>query len=206
MNTEGREMARLEAFSDGVFAIAITLLILELKVPHLSESAGPSELARAMVGNWPSYFAFTASFASILIMWMNHHGIFRLVKKADSPFVLANGFLLFTVTLFPFPTALISEYLEKPAAKAASVTYAATYVLISIAYNALWLSAAYKNRLLKPGLPTHEIRLMGRSFLLGFPIYALALALSFFFPLLGVLVCSSLWILWAFLAHRNFPK
>ena len=206
MKNERREIARLEAFSDGVFAIAIMLLVLELKVPSLSSNASPWDLARALGERWPSYLAFCGSFGSILIMWMNHHGIFRLVQKADAPFALANGFLLLMIVVVPYPTALVAEYLEKPAASTAVVAYSATYVLINIAYNALWFAASYKKRMLKPDVDLAHIRLTNLSFLSGLPIYFLALVISFWFPRVGMAICSSLWVLWAAMANRHFPN
>src|SRR6267154_1601546 len=105
-----KETGRLEAFSDGVFAIAITLLALELKVPHL-ESGGrvtSAAIAAGLANQWPSYFAFVTSFFTVLIMWVHHHAIFRLVQRADVTLLFANGFLLMLVTVVPFPTAVVA--------------------------------------------------------------------------------------------------
>ena len=96
-----RETARVEAFSDGVFAIAITLLVLEFKVPHLAEGASSADLFAALAQLWPSLIAFLGSFGAILIMWINHHGLFRLIHKTDGPFLFANGFMLLMVTFVP---------------------------------------------------------------------------------------------------------
>ena len=110
-----KETGRLEAFSDGVFAIAITLLALELKVPHFE--AGQITGAAVISGlahQWPSYLAFITSFFTVLIMWVHHHAIFRLVKRVDVTLLFANGFLLMLVTVVPFPTALVADILEPP--------------------------------------------------------------------------------------------
>ena len=123
-SAEEKETGRIEAFSDGVFAIAITLLVLELKVPHLAGDAEPGALAAALLKQWPSYLAFVTSFFTILIMWANHHAIFNLVHKTDAEFLFANGFLLLLVTVVPFPTALLAEYLIKPGAPVAAAVYA----------------------------------------------------------------------------------
>src|SRR5262249_22437772 len=102
---------RLEAFCDAVFAIALTLLIIDIKVPG-SEGIGTTrELWLALTHLAPSIFAFVLSFVIILIAWVNHHSLFRLLNKSSGPFVYANGFLLLTVVFMPFPTGLISEYL-----------------------------------------------------------------------------------------------
>lgn len=99
--------ARVEAFSDGVFAIAITLLILEIPVPHPGAGGGHGKLWGSLAAIWPSYLAFVFSFFVILIMWVNHHELMRLVRVVDYPFLFANGFLLLSVTFVPFPTAVL---------------------------------------------------------------------------------------------------
>jgi uncharacterized membrane protein len=122
-----KETARLEAFSDGVFAIAITLLILELKVPALTAAAvtAPS-LSKALMQQWPSYLSLVTSFFTILVMWLHHHAIFRHVRKCDAWVHFANGCRLLVVTFVPYPTSVLAAYLETPAAKAAAVFYSGT--------------------------------------------------------------------------------
>src|SRR6185436_12372826 len=110
-----KENGRLEAFSDGVFAIAMTLLALELKVPHFESSGShltAAELASGLLHQWPSYLAFITSFFTVLIMWVHHHLIFRLVRRCDLTLLFANGFLLMLVTVVPFPTAVVADYLR----------------------------------------------------------------------------------------------
>ncbi len=99
-----KQTGRLESFSDGVFAVAITLLVFNLQVPHLPTGAiSVAALGSALFAQWPSYLTFITSFAMILIMWASHHGIFRMVYRADTPFLFANGLLLLLVTVVPFP-------------------------------------------------------------------------------------------------------
>src|SRR5262245_33500743 len=97
--SESSEKSRIEAFSDGVFAIAITLLVLELKVPQADD---PKTLWQEILRLWPSLVALTLSFGSILVMWMNHHNMFRMIDKVSRSMMFANGFLLFTVIIIPF--------------------------------------------------------------------------------------------------------
>src|SRR4051794_3486976 len=98
-----KETSRVEAFSDGVFSIAITLLVLELKVPNLGDAPTAKSLCIALGHQWPSYISFLTSFFTVLIMWVNHHGIFRLIRGIDARLMFANGFLLMLVTAVPFP-------------------------------------------------------------------------------------------------------
>ncbi len=111
-----KDTARAEAFSDGVFAIAITLLILEIRVPALKAAAANGPLFSALAGLWPSFLAFFLSFFVILVMWVNHHEFMRLVHHVDYPFLFANGFVPLLVTFVPFPTAVLARYLGTGAA------------------------------------------------------------------------------------------
>src|SRR5256886_1464698 len=132
--TGHKETGRIEAFSDGVFAVAITLLVFDLKVPPQSalEAISVAGLGKVLYEQWPSYLAFITSFATILIMWVSHHSIFKLVDKSDKPFLFANGLLLMLVTVVPFPTSLVSEYLTTPAAATACAVYAGIFVVINL--------------------------------------------------------------------------
>src|SRR3954466_11846030 len=112
MNTrqDEKETGRVEAFSDGVFAIAITLLVLDLKVPP--DAGSNAELWAALVGQWPIYFAFLSSFLVILIMWINHHRLFTHIRRTDNVLMMLNGLLLLGITVVPFPTRLLAEYFQ----------------------------------------------------------------------------------------------
>src|SRR5436305_12691532 len=107
-----KETGRIEAFSDGVFAVAITLLVFNLQVPQPppGKTFSVADLGVALLHQWSFYLAFITSFATILIMWASHHSIFKLVYKSNTPFLFANGFLLLLVTTVPFPTSLVAEY------------------------------------------------------------------------------------------------
>src|SRR5215831_7424854 len=100
------ENARIEAFSDGVYAIAITLLVLEINVPAVDAIHSVSDLWRELLRLWPSFFAFLLSFGFTLISWINHHNTFNLINKSSQDFFYTNGFLLLGVVLVPFSTAL----------------------------------------------------------------------------------------------------
>ena len=128
----GKETSRVETFSDGVFAIAITLLVLEL-IQTLHLQTGDS-LLNSFRAHWESFVAFTIGFITILVCWINHHVMFEYIKKVDTKLIWINGFLLFVVTLTPFPTAVLAGYLEKESTTALSI-FGFTYFLMSIAYD-----------------------------------------------------------------------
>lgn len=203
-----KETGRLESFSDGVFAVAITLLVFDLMkvpLPLSGHTFSSKELTDALLSQWTSYVTFFISFATILIMWINHHGMFKLVHKSDTLFMFANGFLLLLVTVVPFPTALVSEYLTKPAAEAACVVYSGLFVIICIAYNLLWWSAAYHHRLLKSNVASSQVKRLTRNLLLGLPSYLLALISAFWFPFVSIGICAVLWIFWGFNSYEKRP-
>src|SRR5277367_6440416 len=118
--TETNPNSRLEAFCDGVFAIALTLLIIDIKIPKVNTTAEFWFQLKEIV---PSILAFLLSFAIILITWVNHHQSMKLVSKLCPSFIYANGFLLLTVVFLPFPTALIGEYILTDHAAPAVILY-----------------------------------------------------------------------------------
>jgi len=196
-----KETGRVEAFSDGVFAIAITLLVLEFKVPHLPPGANGRDLFLALLQLWPSMVAFLGSFIAILIMWINHHGLFRLIHKIDSRFLFANGFLLLMVTFVPFPTAVLAEYLGRPGERVAAAFYVGTFVVISIAFNAFWATTT-KRRLLKRSVPEAVVTRIRNAYRFGLGVYAASALLALWSAPAGLAACLSLWIYWSVLEYR----
>ena len=196
-----KETSRVEAFSDGVFAIALTLLILGIQVPSLNSFTANDKLFHALINLWPSYFAFILSFLAVLIMWINHHGFFKYLRRINTPFLFANGFLLLMVTFINFPTAILAKYINSPAFNIASAFYCGSMVLISIAFNLLWFSAAYNRKLVRDEVSDGLIIKIRNAYWLGFFIYFTAFIISFFFPFLGLFICISLWIFWTLLSY-----
>jgi TMEM175 potassium channel family protein len=194
-----RETARLEAFSDAVFAIAITILVLNLKVPHL-EGASSAHLASALLKQWPSYFAFGLSFATILIMWLNHHAQLQMVERIDARLMFSNGLLLLMVVAVPFPTALVSEYLTRPGGRAAVATYALLILMTNVVWNAfVWSMSG----LVKPGVPPEAVADLRKQVAIGLPVYLVAVAAALISAYLGVAVLTAMWIFWGALAYRS---
>jgi uncharacterized membrane protein len=193
---------RVEAFSDGVFAIAITLLILEIRVPAGALEQGGAHLWAGLVALWPSYLAFLLSFFVILIMWVNHHELMRLVRAVDYQFFFANGFVLLMTTFVPFPTAVLAKYLATTEARTAAAFYCGTFFVISIAWGLLYLSITRRG-LLQHAVPRETVARIGRAYVLGPGVYALATGAAFYNAALGLLINLSLWILWIRLCYHS---
>jgi len=196
-----KETTRVEAFSDGVFAIALTLLILGIRVPDMGDFVTSDKLYKALINLWPSYFAFILSFLAVLIMWINHHGFFKYLRKINTAFLFANGFLLLAVTFINYPTAVLARFFETPAFNIASAFYCGSMVLISVAYNLLWFSSAYKRRLVKDEVSDELIIKIRNAYWFGFFIYIIAFVISFILPFVGLTICISLWIFWTLLDY-----
>jgi TMEM175 potassium channel family protein len=186
---------RLEAFSDGVFAIAMTLLVLDMKVPHDLPSG--QTLARALVAQWPTYLAFATSFATILIMWVNHHRLFTHIGRGDDGLLFSNGLLLLGVVLVPFPTALVSEYLGRSGQKTAALIYNSTFIAIALCFNLLWRSASTNGRLLRADHDRESVRHITDSFRFGPLFYVIALIVGFFSVTASLAVSCALAIYYA---------
>jgi uncharacterized membrane protein len=188
--------SRVEAFSDGVFAIAITLLILELRVPHVDHG-----LWRGLIALWPSYVAFLLSFAVILIMWVNHHELLRMAEGVTYPFLFANGLLLLTVTFVPFPTAVLAAYLGTPEAKPAVAFYCGTFFMNGLVWNLLFHTIV-RSGLLRPDVGAETVENVRRAYWLGSVVYLVATLLALVQPVAGLVINVSLWILWIRLGYR----
>lgn len=190
---------RLETFCDGVFAIALTLLIIDIKVPA-SEGIGTTrELWRALWYLGPAIAAFVLSFAIILITWVNHHRFFRLVNKSSGLFVYANGFLLLTVVFMPFPTALVGEYLLTDHVAPAVVVYNSVTAIQALSW-ILVTGAAL--RLTKDEQSAALVRNAQRNGYFALVAYSLLALVAAWFPLVIAVVTTMLWAYWLFYSLR----
>jgi uncharacterized membrane protein len=173
---------RTEFFSDAVFAIAITLLILEIRVPD----QGP--LGSALLALWPSYVAYVISFLVIGTIWINHHLMFEKIAHADSSLMALNLLMLMAVAFLPFPTAVLAEAFHKGEGEnIAAAFYGGTLTIAGLFVNLTWHHAA-RNRLLDPNLTDQQIRQIGRRYLLGPLTYALAAVVGSVVPALAVAI------------------
>ena len=154
------ETGRIEAFSDGVFAIAITLLVLDINVP-------PSEfqhLLRGFADQWPAYLAYTTSFVTIGGIWMLHHAVFRRLRYANTAVMRINLMLLMTVSFLPFPTRLVGEAITSGSAERAAVAiYGTSLLVISLVFGALSYAITRDPTLLQPGVSAKQVRALVRA-------------------------------------------
>jgi uncharacterized membrane protein len=176
--------SRLEAFSDGVFAIAATLLVLEIGV----DIAHGADLGDELVRIWPSYLAYASSFLIIGVIWMNHHHCVSLMSRVDRPFLFINSLLLLTVSFMPFPTKLVAQYLQEPGERDAAIAYAVTMLLMAVIYNIWWRYARHGRRLIADGVSDVQLGAVDRAFNPGLIAYGLVLVLAFISPLASVIL------------------
>jgi uncharacterized membrane protein len=179
----GFSVARLEAFSDGVFAIAITLLVLDLNVPSPGSLHG-QPLIDALAHQWPAYFAYLVSFLVIGIIWINHHAMCALARRADRPALFANLFLLLTVSVIPYPTRMVAAYLtaRHSDASTAAALYSATMLTMGVAFTLLFRAFTRDAANLHHPVPPQALRAASRRFGLGGLCYAATIGLAFLSP------------------------
>lgn len=173
---EEKETGRLEGFSDGVIAVAITLLVLSLQAPPkiLDDPALLSWLGHQL----PNYLAFVTSFATIGVMWMNHHRMFSYIRRIDATLMLLNLLLLLFIVFIPFPTDLVAQYLFSPDHLYAALLFNGTYVGLAICFNVLFRYAVRENRLLGKHVNQHEVEAMKRQYRYGPLIYLITFGMT----------------------------
>jgi uncharacterized membrane protein len=173
------ETARLETFSDGVFAIAATLLILDVKAD------GGGALSSQLWHAWPQFAGYAVSFVTIGVMWINHHTVFKQIDKVDRTFLTINVVFLMVIAFVPFPTRVLAAHLQHDA-RTAALTYGVTMVVMASLYSTLWFYAARNRRLIAADADQRTVSGISRSFLPGIPLYGLATLSAFVSPWLSV--------------------
>jgi uncharacterized membrane protein len=180
-----KQTARLETFSDGVFAIAATLLILEVKLP------GHGSVSHDLVHAWPSYVAYAISFLTIGIIWVNHHTVMEQIGRVDRTFLFINVIFLMTVAFSPFPTRVVAEHLRE-GSKSAAFAYGLTFTLMAISYGAMWFYAAIGRRLIAEDADQRVVSGISRSFAPGSVIYGAATLSSLLSAYLAVTLYAAI--------------
>ncbi len=202
-HVEEKQTGRLEAFSDGVFAIAVTLLVLELRAPLPGTLHEGESLLHALGQEWPSFLAFVTSFATVLIVWINHHNLFQMIRRNDHTFMLINGFFLLIVTFIPFPTNVLAEYIREPDARTASVFYAGSFLVLAIAFNVVWRYASHNGRLLARDADARLVSLINKQFRMGPLTYLLGVVAALINGIAGFVLVTILAAYWALPTERR---
>jgi TMEM175 potassium channel family protein len=189
--------ARLEAFCDAVFAISLTLLIIDIKIPNAGHITNKHELFQAIGHLLPSILAFLLSFITIFITWVNHHEAMRLVNKTSAYFIYANGFLLLTVVFIPFPTSLLGEFVLTQSAAPAVALYSSVFGLQAISWSLLCKAVLNReNPLWKSEKAMHFARQNLKRSYFALTLYTLCTVLAFWFPLTIAIFVALTWIVW----------
>jgi uncharacterized membrane protein len=165
---------RVEAFSDGVFAIAITLLVLAFKDPSAGES-----LQHALLHQWTYFAAYAVSFLTVGIMWVNHHAVMQQIGRVDRTFLLITVVFLMFVAFVPYPTRILAEFIRTDDARAAALFYGAAFTCTALSWAALWFYASIGNRLIAPDADPRVVTGITRSFLPGALLYGGATLVAF---------------------------
>lgn len=193
--------ARLEAFCDAVFAIAATLLVVDIRVPATHRVESAATLWLELLSLAPAVLAFILSFTVIFITWMNHHATLKLIDDSSPSFVYANGFLLLTVAFIPFPTALLGQYVASSHATPAVTLYNAVLAVQGAAWALVCRTAVSR------GLATHEraaatLRMNGRFGLGALLLYSLLAVVALWLPHVAVGITAATWVFWLVLGIR----
>lgn len=196
------QTTRLEAFSDGIFAIAMTLLVLEIRLP---EEVQPGTLGTALLHLWRSYLAFLTSFATIGVMWVNHHRVFNLIRRTDQGVLALNLLLMLGVSFLPFPTLVVARHIHTPDASMAAMFFNGTLTAIAFAWGFLWRYAARRSHLLDDQVDHRSVHGISRQYLLGPLYYIVAFIVAIFSPLTSVILDLLLAIFFA-LPARMFHR
>ncbi len=189
------DTTRTEAFSDGVFAVAITLLVFNIAVPAVRRG----QLSQALLDEWPSYGSYAVSFLTIGIIWVNHHATFARIRGVDRPLQFINLLLLMTVSFIPFPTNLLSHYIENGSdARIAAVVYACTMTAMSLAFSAIWIYAVNRGLLHTGVVDPDTVRSSIPRFTGGLVVYAISIVIAYFSPTASLAVFALLALFYVF--------
>jgi uncharacterized membrane protein len=206
-----KDTTRIEAFSDGIFAVAITLLALDIGVDikdvqalHPLATTSNRELIHQLTMEWPKILTYFNSFASVLLMWMSHHQIFKILRTTSIKLMLINGLLLLIIALVPFPTKTLGEFIGTGAQKTAIIFYTGYSVVVSFAYVLFILAAkSGKNNLFLPTAGKIKINRITRDLQIGFSLNVFIFSLAFVIPVVALILNFLMWIFWAVISRSR---
>ncbi len=190
-----KETMRIEAFSDGIFCVAITLLAIDIGV-EVKDNITNAQLEKSLLKLWPYYLAYFLSFVNVLLAWIGHHGLFKNLKSTDNFLMISNGMLLMLVALLPFPTKTLGLYLNTDAIKTAVGFYTGYFVIISLAFRLLWYAASHKRNLLINDLTEQQIKQITRNENIGLVTNIIITAVAFINPWIALTMSFAMWIYW----------
>jgi uncharacterized membrane protein len=181
--------SRLETFADGVFAIAATLLILNVDT---NIGSGSRDVGAQLLHIWPQYVGYGVSFLTIGIMWANHHTFMHQIERTDRRFVLLTIGLMLCIAFVPFPTRLVAEHIRESGARPAALAYGATMTAAAAMFMSVWLYASHGRRLLRPDADPRTVRGITRSYLPGAPLYLTATLVALISPAVSVVLFAAI--------------
>jgi uncharacterized membrane protein len=190
-----KETLRIETFSDGVFCIAVTLLSIEIGV-EIKGGETNKDLFHALLEKWPICLAYIISFVNVLLAWIGHHGLFKLLRKSDNSIMITNGLLLMLVALVPFPTKTLGLFLQTDALKTAVIFYTGYFVLISLAFRLLWHAASSKRERLIHGITDKQIKQTTKNENIGLIYNVIIMGVAFINPVIALGLCFAMWVYW----------
>ena len=197
MSATPSETFRIEAFADAVFAIAITLLVIEIRLPPHEEVLRIGGVGPALLQLWPSYVGYAISFIVIGIMWANHHNLMKLVDRVDHGFITLTLLLLLCVAFLPFPTAVMAEHLTDPMERSAAVAfYCGCFTVTAFFYFPMWWHAARGRRLIADHVPDDAVRAITRAYAPGSLLYLTATLMAFVHVAISLTIVAGLAILY----------
>ncbi|MEO6797078.1 MAG: TMEM175 family protein [Candidatus Dormibacter sp.] len=186
---------RVEAFSDGVFAVAATLLIFNIQI----DKTAPGGLLAALLAAWPKYAAYVASFLTIGVMWMNHHGLFERIARLNRPLLLLNLLLLMAIVFLPFSTSLLGSNIQVPRdANIAASFYGLNAFVIAVFFSSVWIYALAHPDLLRPDVDREAATRSWPRFSVGLVVYLACVPLGLLSPIAVVIVCAGIAVYYIF--------
>jgi uncharacterized membrane protein len=198
------EKNRLEAFSDGVIAIIITLLVLEMKVPHIEGDINPYTIGAALLGIVPKFLSWALSFFMVLIMWVNHHRIFNDIKHSDNGLMWVNGLLLFWMSFVPFPTAFMGDYFDQPLAV---FFFGLCMTFMGISFYLLRRYLYNHKELLKDSVDLVQYKkLLNSTIIFGPALYFFGAICAFIYPYLAYAIYIAIPIYFVFFGMNKKPE
>ena len=190
-----KETVRIEAFSDGIFCVAITLLAIEIGV-EANKNETNDGLLHSLIGKWPICLAYFISFVNVLLAWMGHHVLFKNLRNTNTAVMICNGLLLMLVALVPFPTKTLGLFLQTGAFKTAVIFYTGYFVLISIAFRLLWYTASIKPGLLVHDITPEQIKSTNKNENIGLLCNSIIMAVAFVSPWTALVLSFVMWVYW----------